>query len=206
MIQNKDGQTIRIIGLTGSIASGKTQVTDFLRKKGAYVICADELSREVVLPGQAGHRSIIQAFGKEYLNMDGSLDRRKLADRVFHDSEALKELNLILHPIIKQAVMEKLKTCHERTAIISAPLLIEAGWTDWMDEVWLVEAEDEQRLQRLMTRDKLSKQDAEARMQTQMSQEEKKKYAHIIIDNSGRLEDTLIYVAKLWAKTNHQGA
>ncbi len=193
---------MKVIGLTGSIASGKTQVTDLLRSKGAFVICADELSREAVLPGMEGYRSIVETFGREFLNADGTLDRRKLAGHVFHDDAARTKLEQILHPIIKKAVIEKLTASGERIAVVSAPLLIEAGWGDWMDELWLVVAEDGQRLQRLMKRDGLSEKDAKARMKAQMPQEEKKKHAHVLIDNSGRIEDTLNLADRLWKRIN----
>jgi dephospho-CoA kinase len=205
MIQNKNGKPIKTIGLTGSIASGKTLITDYLRSKGAFVICADEVSREVVLPGKPGFKAIVKAFGGEYLLDDGSLDRKKLASRVFHDSAALEKLGRILHPVIKQAVLEGLRDAAVKTAIISAPLLIEAGWQDWMDEVWLVVADDGLRLDRIMKRDGLSKEEAAARMQAQMPQSEKKAYADVIIENSGELGYTLKQVNVLWEKANIKG-
>lgn len=200
MIQNKYGTPIKIIGLTGSIASGKTLITDYLRSKGAFVLCADEVSREVVLPGKPGYKAIIKEFGKAYLRGDGSLDRKKLADRVFSDHTALEKLNQTLHPIIKQAVMERLADATVKTAVISAPLLIEAGWQGWMDEVWLVVAADGLRLERLMKRDGLSKEEAYARMKAQMPQAEKKTYADAIIENSGDTGETLNIVSELWEK------
>lgn len=180
------------IGLTGGIASGKTMAADRLRELGAAVIDADELARSAVRPGSEGLRRIACELGDEMLLRDGSLNRKKLAELVFADDTARQRLNGILHPIIRDEMLraaEAAEKAGSRVIVLDVPLLIESGWQDMADEVWLVTAPMEQRIDRIAARDGFDRQKAMARIAAQMSDEEKKPYADEIIENGGSLAE-----------------
>lgn len=180
------------IGLTGGIASGKTVAADRLRELGAAIIDADELARSAVLPGSEGLRRIACELGDEMLLQDGSLNRKKLAELVFAEDTARQRLNGILHPIIRDEMLraaEAAERAGSRVVVLDVPLLIESGWQDMADEVWLVTAPMEQRIDRIAARDGFDRQSAMARIAAQMSDEEKKPYADEIIENDGSLAE-----------------
>ena len=186
-MSKKLGETM-IIGLTGGIASGKTAVSDFLKKEGYLVVDADVLSREVVKRGSAGLAEIVQAFGREMLEEDGSLNRKALAARIFTDEEARKTLDGITHPKIEALAKEKLSAkAKEDKAFFVVPLLFESGMDALCDEVWLVHASDEIRLERLKIRDGIDEDYAKNKIASQMSEEERQKRADKIIENTGDL-------------------
>lgn len=183
----------RLIGLTGSIASGKSLVSSMLRDEGLFVIDADVLSREICVPGALGAQQIKKEFGEAVF--DGNvLNRATLAAEIFVDDCKRKRLNEILHPLINTRAQQMAQeyAAHKPNAIIvyDAALLIESGAYNKVDEVWLVVCDDDVRLQRLMHRDGLSLERAHARMDSQMSQEEKRKFADVIIYNSEGVEQT----------------
>ncbi len=180
------------IGLTGGIASGKTVAADRLRELGAAIIDADELARSAVLPGSEGLRRIACELGDEMLLQDGSLNRKKLAELVFAEDTARQRLNGILHPIIRDEMLraaEAAERAGSRVVVLDVPLLIESGWQDMADEVWLVTAPMEQRIDRIAARDGFDRQSAMARIAAQMSDGEKKPYADEIIENDGSLAE-----------------
>jgi dephospho-CoA kinase len=187
---------MKLIGLTGGIASGKSTVTNMLRDAGFTVLCADEVSREICKKGQAGATAIREAFGVDFFYEDGTLNRKKLGAYVFADKNELARLNALLHPLIMQAIFKKTEGPAD-VYIIDAALLIETGLYKNMDEIWLITADEETRRARLMARDALAQKDAELRFAAQMPEEEKRKFATRIIDNSGDIEDTKKQVQKL---------
>ena len=182
------------VGLTGSIAVGKSHVCEVFRELGCAVIDADQIAREVVEPGTKGLDLILNAFGKSVLRPDGSLDRQKLASIVFADEEKRLLLNSIVHPLVFEAqerwLNEREMDDPDGIAIIDAALMIEAGGYRRFDKLIVVWCEPELQLQRLMARDDLGRIDAEKRIAAQMSQEEKKGYADFLIDTSGTLDNT----------------
>ena len=188
------------IGLTGGIASGKSTVSNILRGLGAKIIDADAVSKWVTRPGTAAWREIVDAFGPEILNPDRTINRRKLGGKVFNDPEALRRLNAITHPRIIRAIKKEMARWErsDRVVVIDAPLLIEAGMTDLVDEVWLVSVDRETQVHRLMERDNFSQQEAESRMRAQLPLDVKKKYADRIIDNSGSFDQTKARIEELW--------
>ena len=191
---------MRVIGLTGGIASGKSTVAEIIASHGIPVVDADQLARDAVLPGTAALRQIVAAFGVTVLKEDGSLDRAVLAEKIFSDSAARKVLESILHPAIKelaQKCLEQLRHEGVKVAFYMAPLLIEAGVTDRVDEVWVVYVDHETQLERVQQRDFVSREDAEKRLAAQMPMDEKRNYGRIVIDNSGDLEDLKSRVAAL---------
>ncbi|WP_418792096.1 dephospho-CoA kinase [Phosphitispora sp. TUW77] len=191
-----------VIGLTGSIASGKSLVAAVLKEKGAVVIDADIVAREVVEPGTEGWNKLRTEFGDDILNLDGSINRKALGNMVFARSDSLKRLNNILHPIIVKEISGKINLfragSENQVMVIDAPLLIETGMHCLVDEVWVVEVPDEVQIRRLMERDRLTREQALARIKSQMPVQEKKKYADIVIDNNRNRDDTRKAVAELW--------
>lgn len=193
---------MKIIGLTGNIAVGKTTVSSILKELGAFIIDADQVAKCVVAKGKPAWREIREKFGEEYFFLNGDIDRKRLGKAVFSSPEHLSTLNSITHPYIKKEIEDKLNCLRECKGtgfvIVDAALLIEAGFTDLVDDIWLVIAREELQVKRLMERNHLSKEDAELRIKSQMPQEDKKKYASKIIDNSYSLRETRRLVVSLW--------
>lgn len=195
------------IGLTGSIASGKSTVSGFLRELGAIVIDADKVAKEIVKPGTPALKEIVKCFGKDVLNKDGSLNRKKLADMVFSDSAKLKILNEITHPRIVEKIKNTIacleKKDKTRLIVIDAPLLIETGLDKLVDEVWVVYVTPKTQIERLLQREKdMTHEEALKRINSQMSTDEKVKYADRVIYNNGSIVETKNQVKKLWEQTN----
>ncbi len=189
------------VGLTGSIAVGKSFVDACFRALGCHVLDADQTSREVVAPGTEGLRRVVNAFGHGILAPDGSLDRKKLASIIFADKEKRKLLNAIVHPLVIDAqegyVNKREKEDPKGIVIVDAALMIESGGYKRFDEIVIVWCEPEIQLKRLMFRDKLGEADAQNRINAQMSQEEKKNYANRLIDTSRGIEDTCSQVVAI---------
>jgi len=181
-----------IVGLTGGIASGKSTISDMFKKEGAYIIDIDGISREVVKPGKPAWNEVVNAFGKEVLNEDQTLNRKNLAEIVFSDEEKRKELEDIIHPKINKERLKqigKIKKKNTRAIImVDIPLLIETNKQNTVDKVVLVYVSPQSQIARLMKRDGLSLEDAHKRLDAQMPIKNKKKYAYYIINNEGPLE------------------
>ena len=182
------------VGLTGGIASGKTTVSGFFRQAGAVVIDADEIAREVVAPGLPAWQAIKDAFGSDVCRADGTLDRDRLGEKVFNDSQLRHKLETIVHPAVKQRMDSEIKRLAQSVphavVILDVPLLIEAQMAQGLDEVIVVYAPQSVQLQRLMQRNALSLEAAQLRIDAQMAMEDKRRLATIIIDNSGDLAHT----------------
>ncbi len=190
------------VGLTGSIAVGKTFVCEVFRELGCSVLDADQVARDVVQPGTKGLGLVVDAFGKFILRPDGTLNRSKLGSIVFADTEKRLLLNSIIHPLVIEAqdrwITERAAEDTNGIAIIDAALMIESGGYRRFDKLIVVWCEPELQLQRLMARDGLSRQDAEKRIASQMSQEDKKSHADFLIDTSKDHEDTRRQVADIY--------
>lgn len=185
------------IGLTGGIASGKSTVSAELRRQGVPIFDADQNARDAVAKGSKGLALVAEAFGSEYLTDAGELNRPKVSELVFHDKQALKILEGILHKIVWENAESFLKTQRElgaKIAVLDVPLLIETGWHKQVDKVWLVAVSRRQQIERAMLRSGMTEAEVVARIDAQMSLEEKKKYADVVLDNSGSLESTLAHV------------
>ena len=185
------------IGLTGGIASGKSTVSAELRRQGVPIFDADQNARDAVAKGSKGLALVAEAFGSEYLTDAGELNRPKVSELVFHDKQALKTLEGILHKIVWENAESFLKTQRElgaKVAVLDVPLLIETGWHQQVDKVWLVAVSRRQQIERAMLRSGMTEAEVVARIDAQMSLEEKKKYADVVLDNSGSLEHTLAHV------------
>lgn len=182
------------IGLTGSIAVGKSFVCEVLREQGCHVLDADKTAREVVEPRTEGLAQIAREFGRDVLNSDGSLDRKAMAVQVFADESKRKLLNSIVHPLVHEAQGRWVRQCEiedpDGIAIIDAALMIESGGYKRFDKLIVVWCEPAIQLKRLMLRDNLSEPEAMKRINSQMPQDEKKRYADFLIDTSHGLDDT----------------
>lgn len=192
-----------LIGLTGGIGTGKSRVAALLQELGAVVISADQLAREVVEPGQPAYQAIVERFGKEFLQPDGTLDRRRLAELVFSDEQARKDLEAIVHPQVRQASAAKLEELRKRpqppeVVVLEIPLLFETGREADFDEIWVVTAAEETAVKRAALRDSAAEAHIRARMQAQLPVQEKARRAHVVIDNDGEWSATEAQVRRQW--------
>ena len=182
------------VGLTGSIAVGKSFVTSVFAELGCRILDADRTAREVVLPGAPGLRAVVEAFGDDVLTPEGTLDRERMAAIVFADEEQRQRLNHILHPFIIARHDEILREWEAEDptgiGIVDAALMIESGGYKRFDKLIVVHCRPEVQLERLMLRNKLTLAEAERRIASQMPQEEKQKYADYLIDTSDGFEPT----------------
>ena len=192
------------IGLTGSIATGKSTVTNMLKELGAFVIDCDKTARDVVAPGTRGLAKIEAAFGKDAIGADGSMDRVYIGDLVVRNPEVKKRLENILFPLIFESLDAELLRLEREGAtpvvFLDMPLLYEVKYDSYVDEVWLVYVPFEVQLSRLMKRNGYTKEEALLRIHSQISVDKKKSLAQQVIDNSGTLEDTKEQVRSLWER------
>nr|WP_321293308.1 dephospho-CoA kinase [uncultured Trichococcus sp.] len=182
-----------ILGLTGSIATGKSTVAKLFLSAGIPVVDADLGARAVVLPGAPGLADIVRHFGEDYLLPDGTLDRKRLGELIFSDREKRAELDALLKERIHHWIhAEKERYINEGhdLIVLDIPLLYEGGYQDSCDAVMVVYVPEELQLQRLMSRNHLDADEAARRMQSQLSIEKKKELADFVIDNSGTIEET----------------
>jgi dephospho-CoA kinase len=181
------------VGLTGSIAVGKSHVVRMFAELGCHVIDADKIARDVVAPETEGLKSVVATFG-DVLNLDGTLDRTKLGQIVFGDETRRQKLNSLLHPLIIAAQDEQIRELESGhpngIVIIDAALMIESGGYERLDKLIVVYCDPEIELERLITRDGLSREAAQQRINTQMPQEQKKKFADFLVDTSGNFDST----------------
>ena len=198
------------VGLTGSIAVGKSFVTSVLAELGARVLDADATAREVVAAGTPGLRALVEAFGAEILQPDATLDRARLGALVFSDEKKRLLLNSILHPFIIDAQDEQLRRWEAEDAvgiaIVDAALMIESGGYRRFDKLIVVHCRPEIQLQRLMARNAISREEAERRIAAQMPQEEKKRYADFLIDTSSGFADTRLRTAEVYRQLREAGS
>ena len=183
----------KIIGITGGIASGKSVVTDFLRSQGYQVIDADQVVHELQKPGGRLYQVLLSEFGTEILLADGQLDRKKLGTLLFSRPNLLEKSSRLQNDIIREelAVKRNQLAATEELFFIDIPLLFEQEYEDWFDQIWLVDVSKDTQLERLMARNNLSQEEAQRRIAAQLSLEEKRQRAEIVIDNNGALLATL---------------
>lgn len=190
-----------IIGLTGGIGTGKTQVAKSLEELGAAVVNADLLGHEIYKPQTEGWREVVTAFGEQVVGPDGDIDRRALGGIVFSDEDALRRLNAITHPRIYALAAERLDALRRQgagAAVLEAALLIEAQWTGLVNEVWVITSPEADVIERLRERNGMDADTARARIRSQMPQSERAERADAVLENSGSLEELEADVRKLW--------
>ncbi|OGO53282.1 MAG: dephospho-CoA kinase [Chloroflexi bacterium RBG_16_68_14] len=194
---------MRVIGLTGGIASGKSLVSEQLAERGAIVVNADKVGHEAYRRGTETYRAVVEAFGPEVVGPEGEIDRRALGAKVFADPEARRRLEEIVWPAMRRMMEERLAELRAggaQVAVLEAALLIEADWLPLVDEVWLVTASPETARRRLMERNGLSPEQAEERLRAQLTNEKRRSYADVIIENDGSLEELRRAVDEAWSK------
>jgi dephospho-CoA kinase len=183
-----------IVGLTGGVASGKTAVSEVLREEGASIIDADQIARELVEPQRPAWKELVKTFGKEILLGNGSIDRKKLAERVFADPKQRKRLDRILHPLITEEIDRRTREIGQKNpeaiVVIDAPLLIEVGYHRRADKLIVVISSRTEQIERLKVRDGITSDEALRRISSQMPVEEKVKLADFVIQNEGSLAET----------------
>ncbi len=188
------------IGLTGGIGSGKSTVAALLAARGALVVDADRIAREVVEPGTPGLAAVVEAFGPEVLTADGALDRAALASVVFSDPQARARLDAIVHPLVRARAREAVAQAPPDAVVVQdVPLLVETGQAGQYDLVLVVEAVLETRVARLVRRG-LGEDDARARIAAQATDEQRRAVADVVLDNSGAPEALAGQVDRFWAE------
>jgi dephospho-CoA kinase len=196
-----------VIGLTGGILTGKSTVSEILAKLGAVIIDADKIGHEAYRPQTKVWREVVDAFGTGILMQNGEIDRKKLGDIVFNDPKALARLNEITHPAMHAMMKEEIEKLRNKgvdVVVLEAAVLIEANWTDLVDEVWVTVAPEETAVKRLQNRGGLSEQQARARIRSQLSSEERAKHADVIINTNCDLAEVRAKVERLWRRLQAQ--
>lgn len=191
---------MKLIGLTGGVGSGKSTVAAMLRDLGAAVVDADEAAHAVYEPGTSGFEAVIREFGAGYVHK-GRIDRGQLGELVFHDDEARRRLNAIVHPLVREWMADRTVEAVERGApavVQDVPLLYESGLQGLYEAVMVVYAPEEMQVRRLVDGRGFTEERARAMIASQMSIDEKRKLAHHVIDNSGTREETRSQVERIW--------
>ena len=192
---------VHTIGVTGGIGSGKSSAVEILAELGAVVIEADRVGHEVYAPGTVGFDQVVTAYGPDIVGADGAIDRKRLGAIVFGDPSALGRLNAIVHPLIRDAVAQRVTTARasgRAPIVVEAALLIEAKWDALVDEVWLLVARREVIEERLASQRGMEPAAVAARMRAQLSDEERRAHAAVVIDNSGSRDQLREQIERLW--------
>ena len=186
------------VGLTGGIGAGKSTVADMFSKLGAVVIRSDELARQVIEPNTTGFQKVLSRFGNQILQENGSIDRTKLAQIVFNDQFALKDLEEIIHPLVRNKTNEIIDAQTQETIVVNeVPLLLEKNMENLFDFLVVVISSEKNRINRLLKRG-ISEIDAKKRMKLQVSDEQRKTSADFLIANDGNIEQLEADVSKVW--------
>ena len=190
-----------VLGLTGSIGTGKSNVTRVLQELGAEVIDADKVGHEAYVPHTESWNEVVDAFGRDILQPDGEIDRRKLGAIVFADAGQMAKLNGIMHPRMAGMVAEKINQMRSQgvqVVVVEAALMFEAGWETLVDEVWDTASPLETVFQRLMSRNGLEEAEVRKRIGSQMDIQERLDRADVVVENSGAVADLEATVGSLW--------
>ncbi len=193
---------MRSIGLTGGIASGKSTVVNQLRELGAATIDADLLGHQTYEPGTETFAQVVAAFGDDIVADDGSIDRGKLGPKVFGHPDGMKRLTDIVWPGIRalaEAELARLATAGTEVAVLEAAVMIEAGWQDLVDEVWVVAVSRDTARERLMARNNFPAEEADKRIDSQITNDERLKHADVLISNDCSMEAAARRVNRAWA-------
>ena len=195
---------VKIIGLTGGIASGKSTVVAELRRLGYQVIDADQVVHELQAKGGKLYEALVGWLGTEILDADSNLDRSLLSQLIFSSPKNLKKSSQLQDQIIRQELAERRDKMAEQLPVffMDIPLLIEADYVDWFDQIWLVAVDPEVQKERLMKRNGYSAEEADKRLASQMPLSEKKAMADVIIDNNGSLGQTMLQVHEVLINLN----
>lgn len=193
---------MKIIGITGGIGAGKSTVLNLLRESyGAYIVETDKLAHQLMMPGHNAYHEIVKVFGRGILQLDKTIDRSKLGAIVFQDEQALQQLNKIVHPAVKDFILQDIKNKREQGQIsyyvIEAALLIEDGYKTICDELWYIYAKQEKRIQRLMAGRGGSREKWEQIIASQSSEQYYREHCNVVIDNGKDIGYTMNVVKDL---------
>jgi len=194
---------MRVIGLTGGIGSGKSTVAKYLAELGAVVIDSDKLGHDASKPDTPLYDDVVAEFGRDILAPNGEIDRKKLGQVVFNDRPKLDRLNNIMWPRMKEMVRRQIEDYRrhgQRAVVVEVPLLIESGWTDLVEEVWVVVAAEATVVRRLKEQRKQREDETRRRIHSQLSNEERVKRADVVIPNDGTPEEVKAKVREAWEK------
>jgi len=194
---------MKVIGLTGGIGSGKSTVSQFLAELGAVILNADEVGHEAFKPDTEIWREVVATFGRQIVTPNGNIDRKKLGNIVFGNPESLSRLNQIMHPrmyALAKAQLEEYRQQGTRVVVLEAPLLLEAGWTSLVDEVWVTTAPEATVLKRLEERTGLSQAESLARIRSQLPSAERVRHAAVVINTDCDLDELKSRVKELWRR------
>ncbi len=200
-----------VIGLTGGIAAGKTSVSAGLARRGAHVIDADSVGHRVLEPGGEAYDDVLRAFGKDILDADGRIDRRKLGSVIFADPQKRRQLNAISHPHMAQRMSREIARVRGRQApppliVLDAAILLEAGWDALCDEVWTVSVDSETATGRLISRNGLTADQAHERIAAQWNNRDRESRAQRVIRNEGSLDELTAQVERIWYEVTGRAA
>jgi len=190
-----------VVGLTGGVSTGKSTILNDLRELGAWVLSADDASRSLTAPGGEALPAILEAFGDSVFQPDGALDRRALGEIVFHDAARRRALEAILHPAVQREMLGEIAKAEAAGApvvVMEVPLLYETGMDALCDEVWVAYLDDESQTLRLMNRDRLTREQAQARIQSQMPLDEKARRADVVVKTDKPAQEVHREVAHLY--------
>ena len=190
-----------VIGLTGGIGTGKSEVARLLQSLGASVISADEVGHEAYAPDSESWREVVDTFGKEILQPSGEIDRQKLGAIVFSDPQQLEKLNAIMHPRMARMVADRIQVLRDQgasTVVVEAALLFEAGWDSLVDEVWTTDSSVELVVERLQARNGMDEKESRRRIGSQMDRAERIERSDLVVDNSSDVSALEQTVMGLW--------
>ena len=192
-----------VIGLTGGIGTGKSEVSRILRDLGATVINADHVGHEAYTPQSQMWREVVAAFGEGILQPSGEIDRKRLGDIVFNEPGAMAKLNSIMHPRMAEMIRRQIEELREqdvKLVVLEAALMVEAGWSSMVDELWVTYAPEELVLERLRQRNNMSDEEIRSRISSQLPFEERARYARMVVHNSGSVAELREKVESLWSR------
>lgn len=182
-----------VIGVTGGTGTGKSTLSSILASHGAEIIDADKIAKEIMKKGKEAYTDVVNAFGKDILDLNGEIDRKKLASIVFNDNAKLELLNSLTHKYVIRDMLNRLNRIRNAgetdICVLDVPIPVEHGFLDTADEIWVVTASMETRVKRIMSRDNMTREEAEQRIAAQMSQEDYIKLADIVLENDGSMYD-----------------
>ena len=190
-----------VIGLTGGIGTGKSEIARTLAELGAVVISADQIGHDAYSPGSEAWREVVEAFGTDLLQPSGEIDRKRLGAIVFSDAEQLARLNGIMHPRMARMVVDRLERLRAEcvpVAVVEAAVLLEAGWDSLVDEVWVTDSPLEVVVQRIQARNGFGEAEVRKRINSQMPAAERRARATVVVDNSEDLAELQRTVRSLW--------
>ncbi len=194
---------MKVIGLTGGIGTGKSTVSQFLAELGAVILDADKVGHAAIKPDTQVWREVVAAFGDQILTPTAEIDSKKLGGIVFGNAESLARLNRIMHPRMRDMMQDRIEEYRRQgkeVVVLEAAVLLEAGWTSLVDEVWVTVAPEPTVLKRLMERSGLSEQETLARIRSQLSSAERLKSADVVVDTDCSLDELRVRTGELWQK------